>query len=79
MPRTFPSGWRTCADLHLVRREGPTLTSPAVVTALTTAQTLFSVALGVMTLLITWFGLYVVWSTTWSDRWVRKSPPKGDK
>ena len=61
-------------------RKGPPLTSPAVVPALTTAQTLFSIALGVMTLLVTWFGLYVVWSTTWSDRWVRRStPPKGDK
>ena len=50
-----------------------------MVTALTTAQMIFSVALGVMTLLITWFGIYVVWSTTWSDRWVRKGAPKGEK
>ena len=47
--------------------------------ALTTAQTIVSVALGVMTLLITWFGIYLVWSTMWSDRWVRRNPEKGDR
>ena len=45
-------------------------------TALTTAQTLFSVALGSITLLITWFALYVAWSTSWGDRWVRKGREK---
>jgi len=36
-----------------------------------TSQIIFSVALGAMTLLITLFALYVIWSTTWADRWVR--------
>ena len=44
------------------------LTSPAV----TTAQLLFSIVLGAMTLLITFFGLYVVSSTMWGDRWYRR-------
>jgi hypothetical protein len=47
-----------------------------VVTALTTAQTLFSIALGVMAILITWFAVYMVWSTMWGDRWVRKGRSK---
>ena len=38
---------------------------------MTTAQTLFAVALGAVTLLITAFALYVLSSTMWSDRWVR--------
>ncbi|MGH9151257.1 MAG: hypothetical protein ACRD03_02385 [Acidimicrobiales bacterium] len=38
---------------------------------MTTAQTLFSIALGAITLLITAFALYVVSSTMWSDRWLR--------
>lgn len=41
-------------------------------TAFTTAQALFSIALGVMALLITGFAIYVLSSTTWSDRWVRR-------
>jgi hypothetical protein len=43
------------------------------VTALTTAQTIFSVALGAIALLISFFALYVVSSTTWGDRWIRRS------
>jgi hypothetical protein len=42
------------------------------VLALTTAQTLFAIALGAMTLLITFFALYVASSTLWGDRWVRR-------
>ncbi len=38
---------------------------------MTTAQTLFAVALGAITLLITAFALYVVSSTMWAGRWVR--------
>ncbi|MEO6121863.1 MAG: hypothetical protein ABIW46_03940 [Acidimicrobiales bacterium] len=38
---------------------------------MTTAQVLFAVALGVVTLVVTLFGLYVVSSTMWADRWVR--------
>ena len=36
-----------------------------------TSQIIFSVALGSITLLITFFALYVIWSTMWADRWVR--------
>ncbi len=39
---------------------------------MTTAQTLFAVALGAVTLLITAFALYVVSSTMWSGRWLRR-------
>ena len=39
---------------------------------MTTAQTLFAVALGAITVLILWFAGYVVSSTLWSDRWARK-------
>jgi len=37
----------------------------------TPAQLAFSIALATITLLITVFGLYVVSSTRWSDRWYR--------
>lgn len=37
-----------------------------------TAQIAFSIALSVITLLITFFGLYVVSTTVWGDRWVRR-------
>jgi hypothetical protein len=40
--------------------------------ALSTAQTLFAVALGVITLMITGFALYVLSSVVWADRWVRR-------
>jgi hypothetical protein len=45
----------------------------AAVLALTTAQTIFSIALGVMAVLITGFGIYVVSSTMWGDRWYQRN------
>ena len=36
---------------------------------MTTAQVVFSIALGTIALLITAFALYVVSTTMWSDRW----------
>jgi hypothetical protein len=39
----------------------------------TTAQVLFSVALGLISLIIVSFAVYVVWTTTWGDRWVSKT------
>ena len=39
---------------------------------MTPAQLAFSIALGTITLLITGFGLYVVSSTRWADRWYRR-------
>ena len=39
---------------------------------MTPAQLAFSIALGSITLLITFFALYVVSSTKWSDRWYRR-------
>ena len=41
-----------------------------------TSQIIFSVALGSITLLITFFALYVIWSTMWADRWVRTRPAR---
>lgn len=38
---------------------------------MTTAQIIFSIALGLITLLIMLFGLYVASSTMWGDRWTR--------
>ena len=40
--------------------------------ALTTAQAIFSTALGIFALLITGFAAYVAWTTFWGDRWYRK-------
>ena len=37
-----------------------------------TSQVIFSVALGLIALLITWFALYVASSTMWSNRWFRR-------
>jgi hypothetical protein len=37
----------------------------------TTAQTIFSIALGLIALLIVFFSLYVASSTMWGDRWMR--------
>jgi hypothetical protein len=45
------------------------------VLALTTAQTVFSIALGVMAVLITGFAIYVVSSTMWGDRWYQRPRP----
>ena len=39
---------------------------------MTTAQVVFSIALGTITLLITLFALYVASTTTWGNRWFRK-------
>jgi hypothetical protein len=39
--------------------------------ALTTAQLLFSIALGSVALLITFFALFVARTTFWGDRWYR--------
>ena len=36
------------------------------------SQVIFSVALGSIALLITWFALYVASSTMWSNRWFRR-------
>jgi hypothetical protein len=35
----------------------------------TTAQVVFSIALGIIALLITAFAVYVASTTMWSDRW----------
>ena len=40
---------------------------------MTTAQVLFSVALGLIALIILAFAVYVVVSTTWGDRWYGKT------
>lgn len=39
---------------------------------MTTAQTIFAIALGAITVLITCFALYVASSTMWADRWYRR-------
>jgi hypothetical protein len=41
---------------------------------MTTAQVVFAAALGSIAILISLFALYVVSSTVWGDRWVRKNP-----
>ena len=38
---------------------------------MTSAQVLFTIALGAITLFILFFGLYVVSSTMWGERWYR--------
>ena len=43
--------------------------------AITTAQVLFSIALGTITLVITGFALYVASSTLWGDRWYGRRDP----
>ncbi len=45
---------------------------PGSVVSVTTAQVLFAVALGVVTLVVTLFAAYVISSTMWADRWVRR-------
>ena len=37
-----------------------------------TSQIVFSVALGAIALLITFFAVYVISSTMWSNRWFRR-------
>lgn len=39
---------------------------------MSTAQTIFAVALGTVALAIVSFAVYVVSSTFWADRWVRR-------
>ena len=41
---------------------------------MTTAQVLFSIALGAIALLITVYAVYVAGSTMWGDRWFRRGP-----
>jgi hypothetical protein len=43
----------------------------------TPAQLAFSIALASITLLITFFALYVASSTRWSDRWYRIGRRRG--
>jgi membrane protein implicated in regulation of membrane protease activity len=45
------------------------------VIAMETAQVLFAIALGTVTLVITGFALYVAGSTMWGDRWYRRRRP----
>ncbi len=40
---------------------------------MSTAQVVFAIALGTITLLVLFFAVYVVSSTVWGDRWVRRS------
>jgi hypothetical protein len=44
------------------------------VIAMATAQILFAVALGTVTLIITGFALYVGGSPLWGNRWYRRRP-----
>jgi hypothetical protein len=46
---------------------------------MTTAQVVFAAALGSIAILISLFALYVVSSTVWGDRWIRKTPPAGSR
>ncbi|MGH9164960.1 MAG: hypothetical protein ACRDZW_05535 [Acidimicrobiales bacterium] len=39
---------------------------------MTTAQVLFAVALGAVTLLVGAFAVYVLSSTMWANRWMRR-------
>lgn len=43
--------------------------------AMETAQILFAIALGTVTVIITGFALYVAGSTMWGDRWYRRRRP----
>ncbi len=43
--------------------------------ALTMAQTFFSIGLAVITVFIVLFAAYVVSTTLWADRWVRRRRP----
>lgn len=46
--------------------------------AIVRAQIFFSIALGLVALLITFFAVYVTWSTMWGNRWYRQAAPSGD-
>ena len=39
---------------------------------MTTAQVLFSIALGAIALFIAFYAVYVAGSTMWGDRWFRR-------
>ena len=39
---------------------------------MTTAQLVFSIALGAVVVLVTVFSLYVISTTMWGDRWFRR-------
>jgi hypothetical protein len=39
---------------------------------MSTAQVVFAIALGSITVLISLFALYVMSSVIWGDRWIRK-------
>ena len=43
--------------------------------AMETAQILFAVALGTVTVVITGFAVYVAGSTMWGDRWYHRRRP----
>ena len=43
--------------------------------AMETAQVLFAIALGTVTVIITGFAVYVAGSTMWGDRWYRRRRP----
>ncbi len=38
-----------------------------------TSQLIFSIALGVVTVVVIGFALYVVSTTLWGDKWIRRS------
>ena len=40
---------------------------------MTTAQVVFAIALGAIAVLITFFSIYVISSTMWGNRWIRRS------
>ena len=42
---------------------------------MSTAQVLFAIALGTVTLIITGFAVYVAGSTMWGDRWYGRREP----
>lgn len=52
--------------------------SQTAVLALERAQILFSVALGLVALLITFFAFYVAWTTMWGNRWYPEGRSTGD-
>ncbi|MDA8262346.1 MAG: hypothetical protein M0Z47_05895 [Actinomycetota bacterium] len=41
---------------------------------MSTAQVLFAIALAAVTLVVVAFAVFVVSSTMWGNRWVRRSP-----
>jgi hypothetical protein len=60
------------SSLQLGLRPGAAVRFAAMTMAMTTAQVLFSIALGAIALLITAYAVYVAGSTMWGDRWFRK-------